>query len=217
LRGVVENPAEKARIEALAKQIPGVKKGKDHAHSSPMRQQRLVRHHSTGLSLLWFLLVPGAGQAQAPVPTVTMDDPAVPYSPFNWGVTAQAAKTINSGAYFKVVFSGSSCQLMTDTSANSGEMNATPHPPPQLTARWDPATIQLSLSWPAWATNYTLYGTTNLTPPVQWQPMTNSALSSSNGLMLVALPTTNAQQQFFLLKAPQFSTRCASGIDTRES
>ncbi len=33
-------------------------------------------------------------------------------------MTAGSAKTINAGAYFKVLFSGASCRLTTDTSAN---------------------------------------------------------------------------------------------------
>ena len=104
----------------------------------------------------------------------------------------------NGTTYYYVV----SAAIATGESANSSEMHATPQAPLQLTARWDPASSQVSLSWPAWATNYTLYTVTNLTPPVLWQPMTNSAASSSNGLMLLSLPVTNAQQQFFWLKAP---------------
>jgi lysophospholipase L1-like esterase len=88
-----------------------------------MQTPKPMTHHvlpccASGLSLVW-LLLSGAAQAQVPGITVPMDDPAILYSPFNWGVSAQAAKTINSGAYFKVLFSGTSCQLMTDTSGNA--------------------------------------------------------------------------------------------------
>lgn len=38
----------------------------------------------------------------------------IQFSPYNWYVTATSAKTINSGAYFKTVFSGSTCTLNFD-------------------------------------------------------------------------------------------------------
>jgi hypothetical protein len=47
--------------------------------------------------------------------TVPMNDPAILYSPYNWAVGATQAKTINAGAYLKVIFSGTSCRLTTDT------------------------------------------------------------------------------------------------------
>jgi hypothetical protein len=57
-------------------------------------------------------------QAQVSTNRIAMDNAAILYSPFNWGVTAESAKTINSGAYFKVLFGGTSCKLSTDTSSN---------------------------------------------------------------------------------------------------
>lgn len=44
------------------------------------------------------------------------NDPAISYSPYNWGVTASNASTINSGAYFRVLFTGNSATLHFDTS-----------------------------------------------------------------------------------------------------
>jgi hypothetical protein len=78
-----------------------------------------------GLSILVF----GFGQAYSVAQTtasattyttIEMDNPAILYSPFNWAVTSHGAKTINSGAYFKVFFSGTSCQLATNTSEDAG-------------------------------------------------------------------------------------------------
>ena len=46
---------------------------------------------------------------------ILMNDPAILYSPYNWAVSAPQAKTINAGAYLKVIFSGTSCRLTTDT------------------------------------------------------------------------------------------------------
>lgn len=33
-----------------------------------------------------------------------MNDPGILYSPYNWGVTVDGAKTINPGAYFSTIF-----------------------------------------------------------------------------------------------------------------
>jgi hypothetical protein len=43
--------------------------------------------------------------------------------------------------------------------------------------------------------------TTNLNPPVSWQPWTNGIQSNSGGFNLL-LPTTNAAAQFFQLRWP---------------
>ena len=51
--------------------------------------------------------------------TIAMNDAALLYSPYNWVVTVDGAKTINPGAYFRVIFTGQSAVLHTDTS-NSG-------------------------------------------------------------------------------------------------
>ena len=42
---------------------------------------------------------------------MSMDEAAILYSPYTWAVRNGTAKTINPGAYFRVVFSGSSCRL----------------------------------------------------------------------------------------------------------
>ena len=67
---------------------------------------------------------------------LSMSDPAILYSPYNWGVTAGGvAKTINPGAYFKVLFTGPSCVLHTDTTGTS-------QPFPQFWARIDGGPLQ---------------------------------------------------------------------------
>ena len=83
-----------------------------------MQLKRTKISAAVGLSLLGLFLMTGTARAQVATTTVAMNHPAILYSPFNWGVTAEAAKTINAGAYFKVLFSGTSCRLTTDTSAN---------------------------------------------------------------------------------------------------
>jgi hypothetical protein len=58
--------------------------------------------------------------AVTPPAAVTIDpsNPAILYSPYNWSVTQVYARTINSGAYFRTVFSGTSMTLLTDTTPN---------------------------------------------------------------------------------------------------
>jgi PKD repeat protein len=58
---------------------------------------------------------------------------------------------------------------------------------------------QLSLSWPAWATNYTLYSTTDLAPPVLWSPVTNAAALIGD-FDLVTLPFGSTDQRFLRLQ-----------------
>jgi predicted alpha-1,6-mannanase (GH76 family) len=57
----------------------------------------------------------------------------------------------------------------------------------------------LSLSWPAWATNWSLLTATNLTPPVNWTVVTNTA-TSNNSLYSVALPI-GADSRFYRLSS----------------
>jgi predicted alpha-1,6-mannanase (GH76 family) len=57
----------------------------------------------------------------------------------------------------------------------------------------------LTLSWPTWASDWSLYAATNLTPPVIWLPVTNAV--SSNSQFQVSLPF-NAPLRFFRLVAP---------------
>ena len=59
----------------------------------------------------------------------------------------------------------------------------------------------LTLQWPAWADDWTLLGTTNLTPPVVWTSVTNAVVSSNGVLSVTLLP--NAKTEFFRLSSPQ--------------
>ena len=58
----------------------------------------------------------------------------------------------------------------------------------------------LTLSWPGWAGGWTLYSTTNLVPPIVWQPVTNTA-ASNNGMFNATAPIS-AGVQYFHLAAP---------------
>lgn len=59
----------------------------------------------------------------------------------------------------------------------------------------------LTLQWPAWAEDWTLLSTTNLTAPVVWLPVTN-AVVNSNGVLSVNL-SPSARTEFFRLASPQ--------------
>ncbi len=59
----------------------------------------------------------------------------------------------------------------------------------------------LVLSWPAWASGYSVYSTTNLSPPVTWTLLTNLP-QSNNGDFYLDFSPTNESQQFYRLIEP---------------
>ncbi len=68
--------------------------------------------------------------------------------------------------------------------------------PPSLVVR-PQAPGGLSLGWPAWATGYQLYSTTNLAPPVTWTLDTN-AITTLNGTNWATVPLKSASRFFQL-------------------
>jgi predicted alpha-1,2-mannosidase len=74
-------------------------------------------------------------------------------------------------------------------------------PPVTLAGSLAVSARQLSLSWPDWATNYTLYTASNLVAPIQWSPVPTLP-QPSNGFLYLTLTTTNGPQQYFRLGAP---------------
>lgn len=60
--------------------------------------------------------------------------------------------------------------------------------------------IGLAISWPGWANDWILSGTTNLTPPVVWAQVTNAA-GSNSGQFNVSLPM-DSMTRFFRLSSP---------------
>jgi hypothetical protein len=121
-------------------------------------------------------------------PYTTVASPAGPaYT--NTGLT-------NGTTYYYVV----SALRPTGQSANSSQVSATPQAP-DLSVNLYPVGNQLTLSWPGWASNFTLYMTTNLSPPAVWLLVTN-AVQSNNGVFNLSLPTTNRRQEFFQLGPP---------------
>ena len=68
--------------------------------------------------------------------------------------------------------------------------------PPQLTPSLAPGGSHITLSWPGWATNFSLYTTTNLAPPVLWLPVTSAVKPGDPLSVTVPLISSN---QFFRL------------------
>ena len=58
----------------------------------------------------------------------------------------------------------------------------------------------LIFSWPAWANDWWLWSTTNLTPPTVWLPVTNS-VSSNNNQFTLTMPA-GSDTRFFRLISP---------------
>lgn len=82
----------------------------------------------------------------------------------------------------------------------SNPASATPYGSPALTGTF--ARGQLLLSWPAWASNYSIYYATNLAHPVIWLLLTNQPVSV-NGNQSIVFPTTNGAARFYRLKADE--------------
>jgi hypothetical protein len=122
--------------------------------------------------------------------------------PYDWiGATTRTNYTdttvIGATPYFYVI----SALLWTGETANSSEASATPQTPLSLGMNRSADGNHIVLSWPAWASNYHLLYTTNLTPPIQWQGVVN-AQQMSNDLFDLTLPVAQDEQQFYQLQAP---------------
>jgi len=59
---------------------------------------------------------------------------------------------------------------------------------------------QLSISWPSWANDWSLYAATNLMPPLSWTAIPD-AVGSNNGVFSITLPI-GSQNRFFRLASP---------------
>ncbi len=64
----------------------------------------------------------------------------------------------------------------------------------------------LTLSWPGWANDWVLYGTTNLDQPVVWVPVTN-APGSNSGRFNVRLPLDGLTRFFQLAPEGDWETK----------
>lgn len=82
--------------------------------------------------------------------------------------------------------------------AASAEVSVTPRPALEISTSVSAGNFVLS--WPGWASNYSVYTTTNLSMPGVWVPVTNG-LQPSNSQFYLNMPMTNARQ-FFRLSLP---------------
>jgi hypothetical protein len=82
-------------------------------------------------------------------------------------------------------------------SPDSAEAGATAHAAPQLAVNLVPGGGQIVLSWSGWATNFSLWTATNLTPPVLWAPVTNAVTPGDP--LSVTVPAQQSVQFFRLL------------------
>jgi hypothetical protein len=95
--------------------------------------------------------------------------------------------------YYYVV----SCMIGFYESTNSTVASSTPQGPLRLSCGASIASGCLVLSWPDWVSGGELCGTSNLTLPVTWAPVTN-VVAISNGFFKIALPIGLGQQYFRL-------------------
>lgn len=122
-----------------------------------------------------------------------------PYTPIGSTKTTNYTDitATNAASYFYVI----SASLRTAETANSDEVVVTPEAWVRMGVQLDPTSSQLMLSWPSWAANLSLWGTTNFSPPVVWGQITN-APQDTNGVLSLTLPLTKDGQQYFRLKGP---------------
>jgi aryl-phospho-beta-D-glucosidase BglC (GH1 family) len=104
----------------------------------------------------------------------------------------------NGVAYYYVVSSFN----LNGEGTNSFQVSATPQPaqaPPEMAVNLVPGGGQLVIAWPGWATNFSVWAATNLTPPALWLPVTNAVTPGDP--LTVTLPVSNGNC-FFRLAAP---------------
>lgn len=140
----------------------------------------------------------------------------------NWALTAGASsynlwRSTNFGATYELTTSNLTASSYVDTTAVNGLVNyykvtgtdacgagagstvvGILLPLPALGMTVSPNA--LTLSWPGWASDWSLYATTNLTPPVAWLPVTNT-VGSNAGVFSVTLPI-GPGTEFFRLRSP---------------
>ncbi|MGH7981425.1 MAG: hypothetical protein ACREE6_18765, partial [Limisphaerales bacterium] len=114
---------------------------------------------------------------------ITVPDTATNYARYN-------DVSITNGA-FQVTFPANSIQTFQIANVNLS------YGAPALAATFSGG--DLSVSWPGWASNYSLYYATNLNASANWFPVTNQP-QSINGNFSVVLPA-NGMAHFYRLKA----------------
>jgi hypothetical protein len=141
-------------------------------------------------------------------PTVAGDvggaavDGTAPADQINLAVTNQSITNWPSGAALWLVWemasnAGKSQGLAIDNLSFAATALGTPTNTPVLSIQGTWANPYL-ISWPAPSPGYQLYSTTNLSPPVAWNLVTNPP-TQTNGAFFLIIQPTNAVAQFFRL------------------
>jgi hypothetical protein len=143
------------------------------------------------ISLSW-LLTPGAASYNLLCST----DNGATYQPLATGLTTSSyvdTNAVNGQMNYYEVAASDSCGAGA-TSAAVGIFLPLPALGMSVSAN------AMAISWPGWANDWSLYATTNLTPPVVWTAVTNTA-TGSNGAFNVTLPI-GLGIQFYRLGSP---------------
>lgn len=164
----------------------------------------------------------GLGSGTPPSPPANLSASTDNRSVFlNWNPAVAANSYIlyrstNSNGPFAVAATGLSATNYVDNNAASGRTNfykvasigncgtgATSAAisvallPPTLGFAVTGTSGTFTVSWPTWGSNWTLWSATNLTPPVTWSAVTNSA-ASSNGQLTITVPIKSGGAYFRL-------------------
>ncbi len=125
-------------------------------------------------------------------------NPVGPFTVAGMGITATNYVDINAAVgrinYYKIASVGN-CGTGPTSPAVSAVL-----PSPSLGFAANGSEGTFTVNWPAWGSNWTLWTTTNLTPPVTWVQATNS-INSSNGQSIVTVPIAPGGA-FFRLTSP---------------
>jgi hypothetical protein len=125
-------------------------------------------------------------------------NPVGPFTVAGMGITATNYVDANAASgrinYYKIASVGN-CGTGPTSPAVSAVL-----PSPSLGFIANGSEGTFTVNWPAWGSNWTLWTTTNLTPPVTWAQVTNS-INSSNGQSIVTVPVAPGGA-FFRLTNP---------------
>ena len=125
--------------------------------------------------------------------------PASTYS-YYWLFGDGTSSTIQNPQHTYFAGGTYTATLIASDGVSSATNTVTVHlPSPSLTISWQPASGELSVTWPAWAEHYSLYSTANLTPPIVWSPATNAPVLAGN-VYVVTLAADSTGNRFFRLQ-----------------
>ena len=127
------------------------------------------------------------------------------------------SRSIDDGATFQMIATNLTASSYVDIAAANGQTNlyqvaavdncgsgtgsavvGALLPLPVLAMGMNVDASALSISWPTWASDWGLYCTTNLTPPINWTPVTDG-ITTNGGVFNINIPVTNGACYYRLL------------------